>query len=415
MMASNSNRNNSSHTICWGRTEMVYASYHPQYTTTIPLVFDDSNRMHHHQNNNHHANSTQRSRDGTLLFYVHVFRIYPHSSGLLTSTQHAPQPHSKTYCYGTAQFHMSDLLSTKHRIRMKRLRGSTCSSSSNNNNNVSSNGHQMNENKNRKYLNTGCVFSQLEDVVNDPPHPSTPSHTTSIVPRQLTLQIQVTDWILPPPPLRSNAVSRFQQASVRLRRTRHQRNRSMDDDTYSSSSFFLGDDPPSSEFMGLLDTTHTMMEIARPMPGCATNATSQSSSPAPSFDSDHNTTHANISITTNGGWVVVHRAAPVVPSVPPSYHVATIPFEDLYCSSSSDKNNDPNDRIRHVYDQPLRISMYDTNRNHNPKHRWTGVTQAPYDNCYHSPWKRIIMMMIPTTRRTTTTIIITTIVILHPV
>ena len=30
------------------------------------------------------------------MFYVHVFRIYPHSSGLLTSTQHAPQPHSKT-------------------------------------------------------------------------------------------------------------------------------------------------------------------------------------------------------------------------------------------------------------------------------------------------------------------------------
>ena len=92
----------------WGRTEIVKASYNPQFTTTIPFEYN-------------YATPTA-TPNRTILFYVHVFRQFSNRN---------------IHRYGTAQFSALDLIYTKNMIRMKRLRDTDSSIS----------------NKNSKYLN----------------------------------------------------------------------------------------------------------------------------------------------------------------------------------------------------------------------------------------------------------------------
>jgi len=114
----------SSHTASaiWGQTEVVCQSRNPQWTTTIPMKY-------------------QTGSD--TFFYVHIF-------------QHAPDQKEHMQSFGTALFHVTDLLSTKKCTRVKRLRTG------------------------------GCVFCRLEAV-----------RDHSNVHRTVCLKLQATNLVLP--------------------------------------------------------------------------------------------------------------------------------------------------------------------------------------------------------------------------
>ena len=146
----------------WGRTEIVKASYNPQFTTTIPFEYN-------------YATPTA-TPNRTILFYVHVFRQFSNRN---------------IHRYGTAQFSALDLIYTKNMIRMKRLRDTDSSIS----------------NKNSKYLNAGCVYCQLERVLKNT-HDGSHSHQPS-----LYLQLHAYD-LIPRRTKRKNPSSHRHTASL---------------------------------------------------------------------------------------------------------------------------------------------------------------------------------------------------------
>ena len=76
----------------WGQTEVVHKSSNPQWTKAIPISYKTGSNT---------------------FFYVHLFR-------------HAPGQKEHLQSFGTALFHVTDLLSTKNCTRVKRLRNGGC-------------------------------------------------------------------------------------------------------------------------------------------------------------------------------------------------------------------------------------------------------------------------------------------------
>jgi Copine len=373
----------------WGRTEVVYASYHPQYTTTIPLPYN-MNDQNHTIHNDMTSSSFSPSRDG--IFYVHVFRQWSHHNNNHNHPTLSPPP----YCYGTAQFNIRDILSTKHRIRMKRLRLGNQNNHHKSTDPKKKSSHPS-DNKDRKYLNTGCVFCQLERVWGNVvveeegvDHPS--SSSSSSLPLVLQLQFQVKN-LIPRHRKRIQAASflstRVSSTGRRRNSTTDQSNSSIHDGGSTTSTGSLND--PSAELGGL----DTIVEIAKPMPGGATTTTTTTVTQSPTTattSSDNPTVVTNPIVNTNGGWVVVHRSIPVLASFHPLYNVALIYFEDLYrdgdersstngsgsgTGASNKSTNDHRMIIQQVLDQPIRISVYAINSNsHDVRQRLVGLTQT---------------------------------------
>jgi hypothetical protein len=115
-----SNRTKRHSTVVWGHTEVVTRSRHPQWVEAIEFEYKTGQEIY---------------------FYVHIFETLDNDEEQQTNTNSHPpaitsssslfggslsSSSSSCICLGTALFHVPELLSTRHRIRAKRLRNGGC-------------------------------------------------------------------------------------------------------------------------------------------------------------------------------------------------------------------------------------------------------------------------------------------------
>ena len=319
------NSDNISATEVWGETEVVKASYNPQYTTTIPFEYEYTvSTPTNTSSTTTTTTTTNASNRANVTFYIHVFRQFSNRT---------------VYRYGTAQFNVLDLISSKRMIRMKRLRDTNSTV----------------YNKNSKYINTGCVYCQFErvfchnfhydcngDNLIQQQHINHNSHYNQQQQEQLLVHLQLQALDLIPRRTKRNTGSTSDVANTGLRN--------------SSGSINETSDTSSDQF-NTADLLDTILEIAKPM---------------------------HIDSTTqqpDSGWIVVHRSAPVLASLNPLYDTVCLHIEDFYHDDSSigiESTYDSNHHNQKRYDQPIRISIYSIRKKNSDcrRHNLVGVTET---------------------------------------